>query len=243
MRTKGDLVNNAYSQARISGLTSQPTPEDLTLTLNRLEGMAAEFKGRNICVNYNFEDTPDLNSPHNMEKEHEFAFETNLAIRLLADFGKAPIPSLVTQQQAGFSFLSSSTAPRRQTQYPSRQPVGSGNDLRYYRYQKFYRPQSEAPLTCETNKMFIGDIDIFVEHFDAYLSDGETIDSYTIESDSGLTLSADSLTTPDITYTVEAVGNNEGIGNSLLEIKIVATTNLGRVTTRIINFELTSSDI
>ena len=243
MRLKGELINGAYSQARISGITKSPTPEELKLALVKLEGMAREYEGRNICVNYNFEDTPDLNSLHNVEEKYWFAFTTNLAVRLLSDFGKDPIPALKTDQIASFSFLSASTAPIRQTRYPNRQPMGSGNDLRYSKTQRYYRPQPEAPLSCTTNTMFIGDIDNFTEHFDAYLNDGETISSYVLTNDNGLTITNDTNATPDITYTVEADGNNEEQSNSLLQVKIVVTTSDGRIATRIINFKLISTDV
>ena len=54
----------------------------------------AEFEERDICVNYAFEDTPDTGTPHNMERKHWFGFETNLALRLLMDFGKPVPPTL-----------------------------------------------------------------------------------------------------------------------------------------------------
>ena len=243
MRAKGDLINGAYSQLRISGLTAQPTPEDLSLALRRLEGMMAEFFKRNICVGYYFEDDPDVNSPHNVEEGYWYTIECLLAVRLIADFGKTPSQSLISLSQSGYSFLSASTAQVKQTDYPSRQPRGSGSTLRYNRYQRFYRPQAEAPLSCETNKMIIGNIDDFVEHFDSYLKDTETVSSYTIEADDGLTIDSDSLTSPDIDYRIEATGNSGERSNGFLQVKIVATTSLGRIETRLINFELTEADL
>jgi hypothetical protein len=65
--TKVDLISGAYSKLRISGLTVQPTPEDLELALTRLENTMAEIEGaRNICLGYNFEDQPDPNSVSNI---------------------------------------------------------------------------------------------------------------------------------------------------------------------------------
>ena len=243
MTTKVDIINGAYSQLRISGITKLPGKEELELALDRLESMAAEFRGRNICTGYNFEDAPDPNSVHNIERKHWYAYETNLAARLLADFGKEPTAALIAAQQSSFSFLSSDTALLRQTQYPARQARGSGNSLRYNRWQRFFRPQAEAPLSCATNKMVIDNIDNFVEHFDAYLDDGETISSYTIESDAGLTIVSDSNTNEDVNYQIQAVGTSGEEFDSLYQVKIVVTTSDSRVETRLINFELTEVEI
>jgi hypothetical protein len=242
MTTKVDLINGAYSKARISGLTKSPTPDDLDLALVVLEDMMEEYFGRNIDVDYFFEDSPDSNTPHNVERKYWNAIKALLAGRLLADFGKDPNDSLARQINSGFSFLSSSTAPVKQTSYPSRQPTGAGNG-RWNRYQRFYRTAAEAPLSATTNHMLIDDIDDFVEHFDAYLRDGETVSSYTIEADTGLTIVSSSLTSPDIDYQIQADGTSSETSSEFLQVKIVATTSLGRQETRIINFDLKQAEI
>lgn len=240
--TKGDIVNCAYSRGRISGLTKQPTAEDLELGLTRLENMAEEFFGRNIDVDYFFEDVPDANTLHNIPKKYWDAFECNLAVRLLGDFGKDPIASLAAFARSGYSFLSAGTAPGIQTSYPNRQPVGSGNRS-LNRYQRFYKNAITAPLSSETVYMLIDDIDDFVEHYDAYLREGETISSYTIDADDGLTIVSDSLTSPDISYQIQAEGRNSVTQGEALQVKIVATTSLGRQETRLINFEITRAEL
>lgn len=240
---KGDLINGAYSQMRISGITVNPSSGDISLALRRLENMAVEFHGRNICTGYNFEDDPDVNTPSGLDRKFWHAFECTLAGRLLSDFGKgqAPDPMLLKNASGQLSFLYAATANPRETQYPRRQAIGAGNSLRYHRYRRFYTPTEEAPNTCATNQMIVGDIDNFVEHFDSYLDSGEDIASHTIEADTGLTIVSDSLTTPDVDYQIQAVGNDGISSDSLLQVKIVATTSTGRVTTRVINFELTTS--
>ena len=234
---KVDLINGAYSQLRISGLTVIPSENDNVLALRRLEGMMNEFSKRNICVGYNFEDAPDINSTCGVDSAYWFAIECILAGRLLADFGKGkePDPVLLLNARAGMSFLYSSTATPVQTQYPSRQSIGAGNTLRFGRTKKFYTPVDEAPPTCATNNMIVGDIDNFIEHFDSYLIDTEVISAYTITSDTGLTIVSDSNTDTDVNYQVSAVGP----AKALLQVKIVVTTDSGRITTRLIDFSLT----
>lgn len=241
--TKVDIINGAYSQMRISGLTVVPGAADNELALEVIESMAAEYEGNNICVGYNFEDTPDVNSLHNMEREFWFAFESCLAVRLSPNFGKAVPDSLLKNQRAGYSFLSSRTAPTRETQYPSRQPRGSGSTLRYNRWERFYRPQAEAPLESATHTMFIDDIDDFVEHFDAYLDDSETISSFTITVDTGLVVVSSSNTDEDVIYQIRADGNDGTKNDALLQVKIIVTTSDSRIQTRIINFSLVEPEL
>jgi len=247
LTTKVDIINNAYSQLRISGLTVNPTNEDLEVALDRLESMAAEFEDRNICVNYAFEDTPDLNTPHNIERKFWYSLESLLALRLMPDFGKGqqPDPLLISAAQTGYSFLSANTAKLREIQHPARQPVGSKNRWARPTFGKFYQPVAEAPISCKTITMYIDDVEDFVEHYDAWLNDGEVISSYTIEADTGLTVSGDTISDSetDIEYTVTATGIDDSTDSPLLRIKIVVTSDASRILTRIINFELKSSEL
>ena len=235
---KIDLINKAYSQMRISGMTLNPTPEENELALDKLEDMMSELFGRNIDVSYNFEDAPDLNSYHNVERKYWYSIASMLGLRLCDDFGRAPTQLLVAAATAGLSFLSSSTALVTETPYPTRMPVGSGNSLRYNRVQRFYPSVENIPLSSKTVEMYVGDIDDFVEHFDSYLKDGETISSYTIAADTGLTLSNDANADPDITYTITAVGSDT---KTVFNVKIVVTLSSARKLTRVITFHLTEA--
>lgn len=243
MTTKVELINGAYSLMRISGLTVIPGGEENTLALTRLEDMAEEFHGRNIQTDYNFEENPDLNSLHNLPRKYWFAYKSNLAVRLLNDFGKTASPNLVAQSQAGFSFLSSNTAPMKEARYPSRMPIGARNSLRTQRWKRYYRRGAEAPLGKGTITMFIDDIRDFMESFVAYLDDGETIASFTIEADTGLTINSSSNTDTMVVYNITATGLSTENSVSLLQVKIVVTTSAGRLETRIINFQLQDSTI
>lgn len=232
MSTKLEIINEAYSRMRISGLTKQPSGEDITTAMHRLENMAAEWEEANVCTGYNFEDDPDVGSTHNVPRAYWSAYESNLAMRLLADFGKEPAAALVKESRGTFSRVSAATAKVSQIQYPNRQPVGSGNTLRNNSWQRFYHSQATAPNECATVQMLEGEIDIRTEHFDAALVDTETVSSYTIVSDypSNLTITADALASPDITYTVEAVDTG------IYVVTITATTSLGRVFIRKVNY-------
>lgn len=205
--------------------------------------MAAEFHARNINTGYNFENTPATGSLHNLERMFWYPYEANLAVRLIPDFGKQVPPSLLVMQQSTFSFLSSKTAQIRPISYPSRMPRGEANTRRTFGWRRYFTPVVEAPLSSETIIMFIDDIQNFSEPYTAYLTAGETISSYTIEADTGLTISNDTNATPLITYTITATGLSDGNSVSLLEVKIVITTSASRILTRIKNFELRTSDV
>ncbi len=239
---KVDFIIDAFSQMRISGITVDPSPPDLELALDRLEVMAGEWFGRNIEAGYNFEDEPDPNTDSNVPRMFKQAFSTNLAVRLIPDFNKQVPQVLIVQAAQSLSNLSGRSAVNRlkQVNYPSRQPRGSGNTLRYNRWNRFYRNQPDAPNSSFTNKIRIGDTDDFVEHFDAYLNGTEIISSFTIEADQGLTLGVSSNDTPDITYRV--TGKSNATQGAFQRVKIVITTDEGRVKTNYINFDVISED-
>lgn len=242
--TKGDILNRAFSALRISGITADPSPEDLELAITKLENMAAEFSGRNMHTNYAFEDEPDPGCPHNLDRKFWHSFDVNLAVRLIPDYGKGLNPDiiLIRQASASISFLASATALVKQIQYPDRMPTGSGLSIGP-RWGKFYQEQNVAPNSYLTKTMYIGDINDFVEHFTSYLKTGEDVSTYTIEAETGLTINSDSLSSPNISYNITATGNSDGTAIDLLKIKIIATTSDGRVETRIINFRLLVSEI
>ncbi len=240
---KGDIINLAYSKGRISGLTVQPVAEEIKLALIELEGMLAQYHEKTICLGYKFEDNPDVNSPSGLKVDMRSPVAANLAVVLLTHFGKVPSPELKMEQTGGFSYLSSITAQVRQIRPPSRQPIGSGNSRFFEQWNRYYQPQAEAPISCDTNKMAIGDIQDFVEHFDAYLTTGEDITSYTLEAETGLTITTQSLSSPDVNYRVRADGTNNETDSNVLKVKIVATTTNGRITTRQIIFELTRVEV
>ena len=238
---KGDIINDAYSQMRISGLTTNPVPEELETALSRVENMAHEWFARNICAGYQFEDEPDPNTPHNVDRAHWHAFSTNLAIRLIPDFNKEVHQVLYSQAASSLCTLSNVSARNlmKQVQYPRRQPIGGANSLRWSRWLRWYRPAAEAPQTCATVKMQIDEINDFTESFADYLQTGEDVSSYVLEATDGISVNAESLATPIVSYTIQAVGGGDDI-ESVDAVQITATTSNGRVEIRTIYFEVST---
>ena len=244
--TKNDIIIDAYSMLRISGLTVNPTPEDLEVAINRLEDMAAEWQGRNLQANYQFEPTPDPSTDSGINPAYKRAFSNGLALNLVPDFNKQVPIQLIQNAKASMSSLSGMIAKDRINgiAYPQRQPVGAGNLNYGTRWAKFYREQNAYVNTANSNRIFVGDIEDYEENFESYLDldTFETISSFSIEVDSGLTLISSDYKDDDLTslvYRIQADSNQTRIGAnnaSQSQVTIIITTSMSRVHTRRVLF-------
>lgn len=228
-----DVIIGAYSQMRISGLTTNPSPEDLEVALNRLENMGAELESRNMAGGYNLEDIPDPQSLLGVNRAFIQAYETNLAVRLIPDFNKQVPDTLLRQAAQSLSNMAGRLALQRETVYPRRMARGSGNTLRYYRWDRFYRTLGPDPAT--TNQLRVGDINNYFEDFADYLNEAEEIQSFDITPDRNIEITASSQDGKMILYTV-SVPNREATGGRYVDIQI--TTTLGRVEKRRVYFDI-----
>lgn len=233
---KGDIVNGAYSQLRISGLTVDPSPEDVVTALYRLESMAAEWEdSRNICIGYLFDDEPDPAQDAGVRNSAKYALETNLAIRLVPDFNKDVPQVLYAQASQSISTLSGSVINVRQTQYPRTMPRGSGN-TRYQQWNRFHQPAQRAPLDCSTQQLPINSLYQYDIDFTDALADGESIASYTLEvqkPSGSATVVSQTLASPVITLTIR--GDQTGYVTVLISI----TTSTGRPDSRQLDINVT----
>jgi hypothetical protein len=238
---KSDVISDAYSQMRISGLTVNPSSQDLELALMRMENMFAEFAARNVCTGYNAEDEPDPNSVTNLPAYAKQMAATNLATRLIPDFNKVVPMQLMALASGSYSTVSAVAQKEilNQVSYPRRMPRGSGSTLRYNRWQRFYRNAPNAPAECATNNMSGGDVNDFIEHFDAYLAKDEFISTFTIEATDDLTIASSSNSNQDVLYRVEAANQSTTSSTGYQSVEIVITTDSGRVEKRLVNFQLT----
>lgn len=235
---KGDIINAAFDRLRISGLTFAPGARENKAALRRLESLAARLKGSNICVGYVFEDRPDAGTESGVDLTFSAAFELMLASSLASDYGKALPPSLVAELQAATTALYANTAKVLPVQYPRRHPVGRGNS-RITRAARYFSPPSNAPSSCETNRMMKGEVDDFVEDFTSYLLDGESIAAYSISSSSGVGIVSSQIVDSTVTYRARADGTSEQSVNTWFKVVISVTTSNNRVEIREINFEIT----
>ena len=236
MTTKIKTVNDAYSQLRISGLTSNPTPEDVEVALMRLENMMAELP---FSIGYNFEDEPEPNSLTNVARTYWQMMATNLAVRLIPDFNKVAPQALLMQASQSLSAAISKVAAEniRHVPYPNRQPLGSGNDLRQSYSYRYFPPAGIAPNEPGTIRVRAGDINDHMYGFSAFLNAGEVIASFVVTPDSGLTLVSSSNTDISVLYRLKVEGSDVSIG-SLRRVKVAITTSDGRVSNEYVDFEV-----
>lgn len=228
---KVNVISDAYSKLRISGLTVLPTPEDLELALSRLESMMAELDVRGISLNYNFEDDPDPNSLTNIPKFSFDGISSQLALRLVPDFNKVVPMQLMAMASASMSAISGKVAKDRlrQVQYPTRMPIGSGNRF-WPRWSRFYYPTPIPPV--ESIQMLIGETNSYVYSFQQYLNEGETIDAFTAVPTDGITLNSSAIVGDTISYSITAV---TGVWQTLT---ITITTSDNRVEIRVVNIQV-----
>lgn len=137
MKTKADLVNDAYSQLLRTGVTGVSSASDMTLALGRLEDMMAELETR-MQTGYNFESPPEPASFSGLEIWMNNAISTNLAMRVWPDFSPESVNQvLVMQANQSLSNLGARLASQAGSAYSRRMPVGSGQRAPA-RYRRFY---------------------------------------------------------------------------------------------------------
>lgn len=139
-QTKLDIVNSAYSMLLKSGVTQQPSTNDLELGLYRLEEMAYEWSSRGLAPTYNFQDTPDLSDPIGVESWYISAYYQNLGARLWPEFMNEDVsPALFKMASSSLSNMSARIAAEnmKTAKYSQRMPIGSGQGW-LQRFRHFY---------------------------------------------------------------------------------------------------------
>lgn len=242
MTTKVQTINSAYQQLRISGLTVNPSPANLSLGLNTLENMMDEwFLMWNLNINYNFEVTPNLNSRTNVPRAFQYMMDMNLAARLIAPFNKEVPPDLRAQASQTLSNAIGKVAASnlRPVQPPRGMPLGSGNTYRGVFWNRYSVPVPTPPVSASTNYIFQGETLDYVEDFTSFLA-GETISSYEIDCDPLLTIDTSANDDPLISYTITAPTDPPANYGPYQLVKITITTSTGRVLIRLVNFGVTT---
>lgn len=144
MKNKIDLVNDCFSALLRTGVTTQATPDEQERALYKLEDMMAELESRNLATGYNFEDTPQGDSPSGLENWMSLAISESLAVRIWTDFSPEMVnPRLEVAARQSMANLSARLAQQRALQYARRTPLGSGNQP-YQQYNKFFGDYGSA---------------------------------------------------------------------------------------------------
>lgn len=234
-KTKIEHIDKAFKRIRISGITVNPSNNDVRDALEILEDMMYTFTSRNICSSYIFEDVLDPNTNSGIDPSFNEAVADNLALRLIDNFGKVATNTLTKFAKAGLSNWSARTALVRNINPPRRQPKGSGNTFRFINWLRYYRFEGGSPISCETLDLKVDEIDSFSVDFSNYLLDGATIVSVVTEPSSGVEIITESF--DDTTVTMECKGVS--CGNQT--VKITITTSTGRVNPETVYFNVTET--
>lgn len=225
-KTKGELVAAAFRKAKISGITSQPTGDELAGAVETLEDMMRELDSKNACPTYEYEDEPCLGTDSKLEPKWYHAVQSRLAVLLCSDFGMEPSQTLAAQaRQAWSSMIGKLTLPRQNVQ-PRTMPRGSGNTVRFGNWSRYYQGDNRAPIDCDTVKMRVDETFPLTVSFEGYLTNSETITSYQVkEKSGGITLSSQQIGEDLQSVELVVVGKYAGTQSLIIEI----TTSLGRV--------------
>jgi hypothetical protein len=146
MMTKGELVNGAYEELKISGITSKASNEDIVMGLKRLESMIANLESSAVFVGYVFAESFDTLSPNDdsgLTVVQYDAVTKTLACRLATAFGKMVPPSLSGQAREAVRMLYSVELPTRNSS--GYMPTGSGYSS-FDNYCGSFAPQDD-PIT------------------------------------------------------------------------------------------------
>lgn len=229
-KTKVQILNDSFTELRISGITAQPDNEDIRLALSRMEDYMAQLS---FDIGYKFEATPNPNTVSGIPAYANLAIALGLALSLAPAYGKAP-ESLIRQAAAAMNTLIGRCARPRRVSYPSRQPLGMGNKS-FNNLYSFMPEASNAPTSPQTEQMNIGDIKKFTIDFSSDMPSAATISSYLNTQSSGLTVTSVSQSLMAISFTVKATVSG------YQQILFTATANTGEKANRVLDFNINDS--
>jgi hypothetical protein len=140
--TKSDIVASALNKLAVTGFDYEIDPEELKSGVTTLEYLMADWDARGIKIGYNFAadpETANISDPCGLPDIAFRAVTYQLAIDLADTYGKQVTQSIAASANSGMTSLLSAVQYQPQVQYPNRMPRGSGNTLRWNRWNRFYR--------------------------------------------------------------------------------------------------------
>jgi len=226
MKTKIQLINAAFSELKISGITSGPSNDDIELALEALEDMMRPLCDKYPTLGYNFEEVPDPNSSSGIPAWANNAIQLKLGDTIGAHYGKG-----VDLKRLGgsMSHLSAKLAPIPSYQNSSRMPAGRGNS-QWQTFTDFMPPYETAEPSSTV--LAIGDTRLISEDLSDYMRPGETLLSVVLSSDPQLVFS--SLTTSGNTASFNIAAN--GVTGVNFRAILTITGTLGNVSKRVLFF-------
>lgn len=208
MATKIDLISAAYEELIISGITTIPTAEEVTIAIKQMDRMVLAWQNKNVCLSYLRSDAQiNPNQESGLNENNELAVILNLALRLCPAFGKVPNnETKIGAKEAYENLFSTELTTRESDPY---MPTGAGHAWPYgYAYgygcrYMFQDAEQNAPDNCQTFDLNVGDTGPYSVDFQPFLDEipGETITSFTVEDGEGVNVSESVQTGSIITMT------------------------------------------
>lgn len=225
MKTKIELVNGAFAELRISGLTSATDAEDIELGLSALEDVMHDV---NLSLPYNFEELPDPNTESGLPEFATLAIKLKLAERLAPSYNKS---SAIPGMPSAWSRLITRISQPRYLQPSNLMPLGRGN---YGKFDQTNYMPTPVLLPSGTFELNVNDAAILPPiEFGDYLQPGEVISSIVDTAEAGITVLSDSITGDSYSLEVQA-----GSSTGLTRIKLVMTGDMGSKRTRYVYFNI-----
>lgn len=224
MKTKIELVNGAFAELRISGLTSATDAEDIELGLGALEDVMHDA---NLPLPYNFEDLPDPNTESGLPEYSTLAIKLKLAERIAPSYNK---PSMIPGLSSAWSRLITRLSQPKYLQPSNLMPLGRGN--RPFVTNNNYMP-TPVILPAGTIELNINDAGMYQVEFGDYLQPGEVISSIVDTAEASITVISDAIAGK--TYNIEV---SAGSTTGLTRIKLVMTGDMGSARTRYMYFNI-----
>lgn len=225
-KTKGALCSAAFRKARISGITTQPTGDELAGAVETLEDMMLELESKGACTTYAYEDEPLLTTDSRLDPKWYHAVQSRLALLLCSDFGIEASATLQRQAAQAWTSMIGKLNKPNMTRYPNRMPRGSGNTQRFPTWARYYHTPERAPIDCETVQIRNGEVYPLTVDFGGFLTSGETIQSFTVKDVSGgIKVSTQQLTSDSTGVELVVEATSAGAQSLIIEI----TTTLSRV--------------
>lgn len=230
MKTKAEIINDAFSMLLMTGVTVSATPADAALAFNRLNDLMAELESRNMQTGYTSLDD-DINSESGLQPWMNYAVSSALALRICSDFGLEVPPSLAALSSSAMNNLSARLARVQEVQYPSRMPVGSGQRW-LGRFRDHYGQAAQYPNNGATQTAVQYSSGQYKIDFTPYLQVDENLTGFTQTATSGINVTSSyfdgNIVTLEIQFQASVIG----------QVNIVATGDKGSAVPRSLDFNI-----
>lgn len=224
MKTKIQIVNGAFLEVRVSGITAGPAPEDIEIGLYALEDL---MHSQRLPIPYVFEDVPDPNTESGIPNEFCKAIQLKLADEVKWTYAKdIDRPKLAT----AWSLMLNRLATIPELTPPRGMPMGRGNNRFVYHGDRF---PGVAAVNPAAKTIGLNDLVYIDEDFSDYMQSGEVLSTVVKTVDPQLSASPVVITGNSVAFSVTSLGVD-----GQYKIKLVATGDAGTIRNRYLYFNV-----